>query len=226
MSITVQCLFEDLIEELQEEYETSEITKGSIALTGKGQTIRASMQQSSLSATLIIHHTEGLKTTIQIVDEESYMEARNSLGLQNVFWNYTFRYCVKTKLLQEGYSIVYETSETTFLGKIERLDAINPESPLIISCQYPNPHIFRKIHSFRAFMQLAGITRIFRQCFEKIKIRDINGKVFTYGQFRKRNILSYINCLGDKAYSITRSAGFGRDFALRFRAHATHEEEL
>jgi len=102
-------LFEDLVEELQEEYEISEITTGSIAFTGKAQNIRASMEQSSLSATLIIHRTEGSQTTIQIVDEESYMEARNSLGLQNVFWNYTFRYRIKTKLLQEGYSIMYKT---------------------------------------------------------------------------------------------------------------------
>jgi len=75
-------------------------------------------------------------------------------------------------------------------------------------------------------MQLAGVTRNFQQSLGKIKIRDTNGRVFTHAQFWKRNILSYINCLGDKAYWISRSAGFGRDFALRFRAHATQEEEL
>jgi len=75
-------------------------------------------------------------------------------------------------------------------------------------------------------MQLAGVTRNFQQCLGKIKIRDTNGRVLTHAQFWKRNILSYINCFEDKAYWITRSAGFGRDFALRFRVHATHEEEL
>jgi len=171
-------LFEDLVEELQEEYQTSEITTGSIAFIGKGQSYRASMEQLSLSAKFITHRTEGSETTIQIVDEESVMGARNSLGLQNVFWDYTFQYCVKTNLLQEGYSIVYETSEKTFLGKVERL---HPESPLIIRCHYPNPHIFRQINSFRAFMQLAGVTRNFQQCLGKIKIRNINGRVLTSG---------------------------------------------